>query len=79
MRGADRDGRPARRARGPGRAGWLALSVLAFAGAAGGHSLIGGYEQPAFVGMLVAGIAFETAWRRRRGTNALTARARDRD
>jgi hypothetical protein len=51
--------------------GWLALSVLAFAAAAAGHSLIGGYEQPAFVGVLVAGIAFETAWRRTRGTNAL--------
>lgn len=52
-------------------AGWLALSVVAFAGAAVGHSLTGGYEQPIFVGVLLAGIAFETVWRLARGTNAL--------
>jgi hypothetical protein len=53
-------------------AGWLALSVLAFTGAALGHSLIGGYEQPVFLAVLAAGLGFETVWRWWRGTNAIT-------
>jgi hypothetical protein len=52
-------------------AGWLALSVLAFAGAAAGHSLISGYEQPVFLAVLAAALAFEAAWRWARGTSAL--------
>jgi hypothetical protein len=55
-------------------AGWLALSVLAFTEAALGHSLISGYEQPVFLAVLAAALAFETAWRRVRGTNAITPR-----
>jgi len=51
--------------------GWLALAAVAFAGVAAGHSLTSGYEQPIFVGVLVAGIAFEAAWRLARGSNAL--------
>lgn len=53
--------------------GWLALSVLAFTGAGLGHSLIGGYEQPVFLAVLAAALAFECAWRRARGTSAITA------
>ncbi len=52
--------------------GWLALSVLAFTGAALGHSLIGGYEQPVFLAVLAAGLVFEAAWSRLRGSNAIT-------
>jgi hypothetical protein len=67
---------PARRAQKPSGAvtatGWLALSVLAFTGAALGNSLIGGYEQPVFLAVLAAGLVFETVWRWRRGTNTLT-------
>jgi hypothetical protein len=51
--------------------GWLALSVVAFAGAALGHSLIGGYEQPVFLAVLAASVLFEYGWSRARGTNAL--------
>jgi len=52
--------------------GWLALSVVAFTGAALGHSLIGGYEQPVFLAVLAAGLVFEAVWRWLRGTNAVT-------
>jgi hypothetical protein len=51
--------------------GWLALSVVAFTGAALGHSLIGGYEQPVFLAVLAASVLFEFGWSRARGTNAL--------
>jgi len=53
-------------------AGWLALSVVAFTGAALGHSLIGGYEQPVFLAVLAAGLVFEAVWRWHRGTSVLT-------
>ena len=52
-------------------AGWLALSALAFFGAGLGHSLIGGYEQPVFLAVLAAALAFEAAWRWTRGTSAV--------
>jgi hypothetical protein len=52
-------------------AGWLALSALAFFGAGLGHSLIGGYEQPVFLAVLAAALAFEAAWRWARGTSAV--------
>ena len=52
-------------------AGWLALSVLAFTGAALGHSLISGYEQPVFLAVLAAGLVFEAAWSWLRGSNAI--------
>jgi hypothetical protein len=52
-------------------AGWLALAVVAFAGAIAGHSLISGYEQPVFLVVLGVALAFEAAWRCARGTNAV--------
>jgi hypothetical protein len=57
--------------------GWLGLALLAFAGAGLGHTVIGGYEQPVFLGVLVAALAFEGAWCLARGTNAVTALCRD--
>jgi len=51
--------------------GWLALAVLAFTGAGLGRSLIGGYEQPVFLAVLAASVAFEYTWRMARGTSAL--------
>jgi hypothetical protein len=53
-------------------AGWLGLSVLAFAEAGLGHSLIGGDEQLVFIGLLILAVAFEVLWYLRRGTNAVT-------
>jgi len=52
-------------------ADWLALGVLALAEAGLGHSLIGGYEQPAFLGVLVIAVIFECAWYLQHGTNAM--------
>lgn len=52
--------------------GWLTLSVLAFAGAWLGHSVIGGYEQPVFLAVLAAALAFEGPWYLARGTNSIT-------
>lgn len=54
-------------------AGWLGVSLLAFTGAGLGHSVIGGDERAVFLGVLLAGVAFEAAWRLARGTNAVTA------
>jgi hypothetical protein len=34
--------------------GWLGLALVAFVGAGLGHSVIGGYEQPVFLGVLVS-------------------------
>jgi len=53
--------------------GWLALSGFSFAEAGIGHSLVAGYEQPIFLGVLVVALAFEGAWYLARGTNAVTA------
>ena len=55
--------------------GWLGLALVAFVGAGLGHSVIGGYEQPVFLGVLVTALAFEGVWRSGRGTNAVTARS----
>jgi len=55
--------------------GWLGLAFLAFAGAGIGHSVIGGYEQPVFLGVLLAALAFEGVWRLARGTNAVLLRS----
>ena len=52
--------------------GWLGFSVFCFAEAGVGHSLIGGYEQPAFLGILALAVAFEAGWRSVKGTNAVT-------
>ncbi len=56
--------------------GWIALSGFAFVEAGLGHSFIGGDEQLLFVAVLAAGLAFEAAWSRLRGGNALVARPR---
>jgi hypothetical protein len=56
--------------------GWLGLSIVAFAGAFLGHSLIGGNEQPVLLVVLAAALVFEAAWRRARGANSLTAGSR---
>ena len=42
--------------------GWLAFGLFAFIEAAVGHSLIGGYEQPVFIAVLGAAVAFEIVW-----------------
>jgi hypothetical protein len=36
-----------------------------------GHSVIGGNEQPVFLGVLVAALAFEAIWCLTHGTNAI--------
>jgi hypothetical protein len=51
--------------------GWVALSIVAFAGAGLGHSLIAGYEQPVFLGVLAVAVVFEVAWSLARGTNSI--------
>jgi hypothetical protein len=52
-------------------AGWLALSVFAFAEAALGRTLIAGDEQLVLLGILVAALAFEALWTWARRTNAV--------
>lgn len=52
-------------------AGWLPLATFAFAEAAIGRTLIHGYEQPIFLGILVLGVVFEVVWARTHGTNAI--------
>jgi hypothetical protein len=52
-------------------AGWLALGALGFVGAGIGRSLVGGYDQLVFIGVLVTALAFEGLWYRARGTNAV--------
>lgn len=56
--------------------GWLGLALFAFGEAVYGRSVIHGDEQLAFLGILVAGVAFELAWYLARGTNAVTGRAK---
>lgn len=51
--------------------GWSLLSLFAFFEAGIGYSLIGGDEQPVFLAILVAGLAFEACWTARSGTNAV--------
>jgi hypothetical protein len=52
-------------------AGWLALSLVAFAGAGLGHSVIYGDEQLVFLGVLVAAFAFEGLWYVAKGSNVI--------
>ncbi|MHB1941279.1 MAG: hypothetical protein ACYCS9_10740 [Candidatus Dormibacteria bacterium] len=52
-------------------AGWLVLGVFALAEAGTGRSLIRGYEEGVFLGVLAAGIMFEWLWSRSRGTHAV--------
>jgi hypothetical protein len=54
-------------------AGWLVLAGFAFVEAALGRSLIGGDEQPVFLGVLVVALLFEGAWYAARGTNAVAS------
>jgi hypothetical protein len=51
--------------------GWLALSIVAFAGVVVGHSLIGGWGQTAFLAILAIALTFEGAWYLARRTNAI--------
>jgi hypothetical protein len=51
--------------------GWLALSALGFAGAGIGRSLVGGYDELVFIGVLAIALAFEGLWYHARGTNAV--------
>lgn len=51
--------------------GWLGLSLVAFAGAGLGHSVIYGDEQLVFLGVLVAALAFEGLWYLATGTNVI--------
>ena len=55
-------------------AGWLALGAMALVEVGLGHSVIAGYEQPVFLGALVAGLGFEAAWTLSRRTNAMVPR-----
>jgi hypothetical protein len=52
-------------------AGWLAQGTLALVETGFGHSVIAGYEQPVFLGVLVAGLGFEAAWAPWRRTNRI--------
>jgi len=56
--------------------GWFALATFTFVEVGIGHSVIGGYEQPAFLGILLTGLAFEAYWYLTRGTNAVTRQRR---
>ncbi len=51
--------------------GWLAFAVFVFVEAGLGRSLIGGNEQPVFLGLLALALAFEGAWFLLRRTNAV--------
>jgi hypothetical protein len=51
--------------------GWLSLGVFSIVEAVVGHSVIGGNEQPVFLGVLVAALAFEAVWCLTHGTNAI--------
>ncbi len=57
--------------------GWVGFGLFCLAEAGVGHSLIGGYEQPVFLGILAVAVAFEAGWYCAHGTNAVTvARSR---
>jgi hypothetical protein len=56
--------------------GWSALGGLGLLGAAIGHSLIGGYDQLVFLGVLVLALVFEALWYRVHRTNAITQLAK---
>lgn len=51
--------------------GWLALALFAAVEAGLGRSLIGGYEQVAFLVILALGVGFEAMWYSIRRTNAI--------
>lgn len=54
-------------------AGWLVLAVVALAGAALGHSLIGGAEEIVFLAILLAGALFELGWHVTHGGHAIAS------
>lgn len=56
--------------------GWLVFGVFALVEAALGRSLIGGYEQPVFLGVLGLAVIFEVSWYVARRTNAITSPVR---
>jgi hypothetical protein len=51
--------------------GWLAFGLFVLVEASLGHSLIGGYEQPVFMGILGAAVIFEVGWYAVHRTNAI--------
>lgn len=51
--------------------GWLAFAVFVLVEVGLGRSLIGGNEQPVFLGLLALALAFEGAWFLLRRTNAV--------
>lgn len=55
--------------------GWAGLTVFAVVELFLGRSLIGGFEQMVFLGILVIAIVFEAVWRATTGSNALRSRA----
>jgi hypothetical protein len=59
-------------------AGWLGLGAFTIVEAGLGHSVIGGNEQPVFLGVLGAALAFEAIWYLTRGTNAIGPTSRRR-
>jgi hypothetical protein len=54
--------------------GWLAFGLFAVVEASIGHSLIQGYEQPVFLGVLGIAVMFEAAWYVVRRSNAIAPR-----
>jgi len=60
-------------------AGWLGLSLVAFAEAGLGRSLIHGDEQLVFLGVLVAALGFEGLWYLAKGTNVISRTTRGTD
>jgi hypothetical protein len=55
--------------------GWLSFGVFALIEAGLGHSLIDGYEQPTFMGILAVALIFEVSWFVIRRTNAIATPA----
>lgn len=53
--------------------GWLAFGAFALVEAGLGRSLIAGYEQPVFLGILAVAVTFEISWYLARRTNAITS------
>lgn len=53
--------------------GWLALGGLSLAEVGIDRSLIGGYEEGAFYGVLAVGILFEWLWVKTHGSHAMRA------
>lgn len=56
--------------------GWLAFGAFALVEAGLGRSIIDGYEQPIFMGILAVAVVFEVSWYLARRTNAITWPAR---